>query len=118
MKRSPDYNIRTETSARYVSGILRDRRETVAPDRPGQNGRRALEGEAGQNVMLSMSGVTSGRASCCTVDVTIPKPDGTVLATKGAGTSGTSLAVQLPVRGAYQVVVTHGRPGRAASLCR
>jgi subtilisin family serine protease len=78
---------------------------TLAIARPGQNGRLTFAGTAGQSVTVVSSGVTIGTSTCCGVDLTIYKPDGSFLTLRQTGTNGGSFTVQLPVAGTYTLVV-------------
>jgi hypothetical protein len=77
----------------------------LAIARPGQNGRLTFAGTAGQSVTVVSSGVTIGTSTCCGVDLTIYKPDGSFLTLRQTGTNGGSFTVQLPVAGTYTLVV-------------
>jgi hypothetical protein len=73
---------------------------TVTTSVPGQNAGLTFAGTAGQRVSLKIG------PSCCSVRVTLLKPNGASLATTNAGTSGGFLEpTTLPVSGTYTVAV-------------
>ncbi|MGH3033191.1 MAG: Ig-like domain-containing protein [Gaiellaceae bacterium] len=73
---------------------------TVTTSVPGQNARLTFAGSAGQRISLKIG------PSCCSVRVTLLKPNGASLAATNAGTSGGFLeTTTLPVSGTYAVVV-------------
>jgi hypothetical protein len=85
---------------------------TVAITVPGQNARLSFDGNAAQQVSLSLSGVTIGTSCCSGIVVSLVKPDGTTLASKTIGRNGGVLPAQLPVAGTYSIAVD---PGGAAT---
>jgi len=80
---------------------------TVTTTVSGQNASVTFNGTASQRVSLKLSGVTVGTSSCCSVRVSILKPDGTTLVTpQFVGTSGSFIDVQtLPATGTYTIFV-------------
>jgi subtilisin family serine protease len=74
---------------------------------PGQNARLSFQGVAGRRVSLRASGVTIGSSTCCSLNLSIAKPDGTNLATPMLmGTNGGFLDMRtLPVSGTYSILV-------------
>jgi YD repeat-containing protein len=78
--------------------------------RSGQDGRLTFTGTAGQRVSLAASDIVGLSPDCTTthandVTLSILKPDGTVLATRGVGLCGEDLDVELPVTGTYTVTL-------------
>jgi hypothetical protein len=71
---------------------------------PYQNGRVTFPGTAGERVSL---GINFAPTACCTVNVSINKPDGTRLVAPVAVASGNSSidSATLPVTGTYTVVI-------------
>jgi hypothetical protein len=71
---------------------------------PYQNGRISFSGTAGERVSLRMNFAPT---ACCTVNVSINKPDGSRLVNPIAVASGDALmeGVTLPVTGTYTIVV-------------
>jgi hypothetical protein len=80
---------------------------TVSTTVPGQNARVTFDGVSGQRVSLDVSGVSMGPSSCCSVKVSILKPNGSLLAGPvSAGTSGGFVDTStLPTTGTYTIVV-------------
>ena len=80
---------------------------TVTTTVPGQNARPTFSGTAGQRVSLQLTNVTIGTSTCCSVRVSILKPDGTTLVSPTLfGTTGGFIDVQtLPATGTYTIVV-------------
>ncbi len=80
---------------------------TVTATVPGQNAKATFNGSAGQRISLQMTGVTIGTSTCCSVRVSILKPDGsTLVAPTLFGTSGGFFDVQtLPATGLYTILV-------------
>ncbi len=80
---------------------------TLDLSRPGRNARLPFEGTAGQRVSVGFSGVTIGPSDCCSLRVSISKPDGTtLLAPIDVGTSGNGTnTIVLPVNGTYAIHV-------------
>jgi RHS repeat-associated protein len=78
---------------------------TVSITTPGQNATFTFSGIAGENLGLGFSNVTIGTSTCCSVNVTVKKPDGSQLgSTNYAGTAGSSIVIPiLPVSGTYTV---------------
>src|SRR6266511_3657872 len=74
---------------------------------PGQNARLSFNGVAGQRVSLRASGVTIGSSTCCSLNLSILKPDGSSLATPTLmGTNGGFIDTRtLPVSGSYTILV-------------
>jgi hypothetical protein len=73
---------------------------------PGQNGSASFAGAAGQAVSVRLTQVSVGPSCCSSSKVFVLKPDGTSLvAPVYFGTSGKTLAVQLPVAGIFRVVL-------------
>src|SRR5262245_5472022 len=78
--------------------------------RSGQDGRLTFAGTAGQQVSLAASDIVGLSPDCTTthandITLSILKPDGAVLATRGIGLCGEDLDVQLPVTGTYTVTL-------------
>jgi len=72
---------------------------------PGQNGSATFTGAAGQSVTLRLTNVTIGTSGFSSA-VSILKPDGaTLLSPTFFGTSGKTLALQLPANGTYRIVL-------------
>ena len=80
---------------------------TVTTTVSGQNGSLTFSGTASQRISLKMSNVTIGTSTCCSVRVSILKPDGTALITPTFfGTPGGFFDVQtLPATGTYTIFV-------------
>ncbi len=80
---------------------------TVSTTTAGQAARATFSAVAGQRVALQISNVAFGPSTCCTVQVSILKPDGTLLVSPGfVGTSGGFIDTQtLSVTGTYTIVV-------------
>jgi YD repeat-containing protein len=80
---------------------------TVTTTVPGQNARPTFSGTANQRISLQLTNVTIGTSTCCSVRVSILKPDGTTLVSPTLfGTSGGFIDVQtLPTTGTYTIVV-------------
>ena len=74
---------------------------TVSTTLPGQYARLTFTGSAGQRVFLDETG--GGCPAWC--DVTINKPDGTVLASNTAFTTGFIDTITLPSNGTYAIIV-------------
>jgi hypothetical protein len=73
---------------------------------PGQNGKLTFTAGAAQDLFLDMSAVTIGSSGCCSVKVSILKPDGTKLVyPTQIGTSGGSIDATTTVAGTYSIVV-------------
>ena len=74
---------------------------------PGQNARLTFAGVAGQRVSLRASAVTIGSSTCCSLNLSILKPDGSSLATPTLmGTNGGFIDTRtLPVSGTYTILV-------------
>ena len=92
---------------------------TVATTVPGQNAAVTFTGTAGQRVSLEVSGVTVGSSLCCSLRVSILRPDGKVLVSPVfVGTNGGFVdATTLPSTGTYTVVVDpQGADTGAAAL--
>jgi len=80
---------------------------TVTTTISGQNASLTFNGTASQRISLKMSSVTIGTSTCCSVRVSILKPDGTALITPQIlGTTGAFFDVQtLPVTGTYTIFI-------------
>ncbi len=74
---------------------------------PGQNALVRFDGVLGQRISLRLSSVTVGSSTCCSVRVSIRKPDGSNLVYPTLlGTSGGFLdTTTLPVSGSYSIFV-------------
>ncbi|HEX2045680.1 MAG TPA: S8 family peptidase [Gaiellaceae bacterium] len=71
---------------------------------PGQNANLTFPGAAGQRASLRLSGVTVGTSSCCSLRLSVLKPDGTALFYPVlVGRSGKTVSLSLPVSGSYTV---------------
>ncbi len=79
---------------------------TIGPT-PGQNARLTFDGVAGQRVSLKASAITMGNSTCCSLNLSILKPDGAYLAGPTLmGTNGGFVDTKvLPVGGRYTVLV-------------
>ena len=80
---------------------------TVATTVPGQNAAVTFAGTAGQRVSLEVTGVSVGSSLCCSLRVSILRPDGKVLVSPVfVGSNGGFVdATTLPSTGTYTVVV-------------
>jgi Subtilase family/Fervidolysin N-terminal prodomain len=79
---------------------------TLSMGVPGQNGSATFTGAAGQGVTLRLTNVTIGPSGFSSAKVSILKPDGaTLLSPTYFGTSGKTLALQLPANGEYRIVL-------------
>jgi hypothetical protein len=79
---------------------------TLSMGVPGQNGSATFTGAAGQGVTLRLTNVTIGTSGFSSAKVSVLKPDGsTLLAPTYFGTSGKTLALQLPANGTYRIVL-------------
>ena len=77
---------------------------------PGLNLRPTFTGTVGQRISVKLSSVTIGTSGCCSVRLSILKPDGSILGGSSnwvyAGTSGGFLDIQtLTIAGSYTVLV-------------
>ena len=74
---------------------------------PGQNALARFDGVLGQRISLRLSNVTVGTSTCCSVRVSIRKPDGSNLVYPTLlGTNGGFLDTStLPVSGSYSIFV-------------
>ena len=94
---------------------------TVATTVPGQNAAVTFAGSAGQRVSLEVTGVSVGSSLCCSLRVSILRPDGKVLVSPVfVGTNGGFVdATTLPSTGTYTVVVDpQGADTGAATVIR
>jgi subtilisin family serine protease len=91
---------------------------TISMVVPGQNGSATFAGATGQRVNLRLSNVTIGTSSYSSAKVSILNPSGsTLLSPTNFGTSGKTIAVQLPASGTYRIVVDpQGAATGAATL--
>ena len=98
------YDVPPDATASIVPG---GSSVSISTTVPGQNGRVTFAGVSGQRVSLDISGVSMGPSSCCSVRVSLLRPNGTPLAGPvSAGTTGGFLdAVVLPTTGTYAIVV-------------
>jgi subtilisin family serine protease len=80
---------------------------TVSTRSAGQNAVVSFSGLAGQRVSLKLSGVTIGSSTCCSAKVSIAKPDGSsLLGPTLFGTNGGFIDTKtLPVSGTYTILV-------------
>jgi subtilisin family serine protease len=80
---------------------------TIATHSAGENAWLTFDGHANQRVALKMSGVTMGPSPCCSVYVTMYKPDGTTLGQQTlTGTNGGFIDTRaLPMDGTYKIFV-------------
>jgi hypothetical protein len=71
----------------------------------GENARATFSGTAGQRVSLDITDVTVGTSGCCSMQVWIAKPDGTLLFKKSyVGTNGAFINTKvLPTNGMYKI---------------
>ena len=74
---------------------------------PGQNANVTFSGVAGQRASVVVSDVSFGTSTCCSLRISILKPNGSVLVTPvSAGSNGGFLdAVVLPTTGTYTIFV-------------
>ncbi len=72
---------------------------------PGQNAVLTFQGTAGQRVTVRASGVTIGPSTCCSVALSVKRPDGVTIAIAMLGTNGGAVSATLPTGGRYSVVV-------------
>jgi RHS repeat-associated protein len=73
---------------------------------PGQNATLTFNGPAAKGIRLVLSNVTVGSSACCSGKVSIKKPDGSTLVNPTFfGTAGATVTAQLPVDGAYTIVI-------------
>jgi hypothetical protein len=71
---------------------------------PGQNASLTFSGAAGQRATLRLSGVTVGASSCCSLRLSVLKPDGTRLFYPlFVGRNGATASLSLPASGTYTV---------------
>ena len=74
--------------------------------RRGQNARVQFTGSAGTELHMGADNVTIGTSTCCSLLISILKPNGSNLTTKAFGTNGGSIAIPaLPTSGTYTLVV-------------
>ena len=80
---------------------------TAATTAPGQNALVTFAGTAGQRVSVAIADVTVGTSTCCSLRVSVLRPDGRILvAPLFVGTNGGFVdATTLPVTGTYTIVV-------------
>jgi hypothetical protein len=80
---------------------------TVTTTSSGENVRATFSGVAGQRVSLDITGVSIGSSGCCSMQVWLAKPDGTLLIKKTyVGTAGGFFnARTLPVNGTYKIML-------------
>ena len=77
---------------------------TLAVAIPGTNLAPTFSGVAGQVVRVHLTNVAIGSSSCCSLQASIRKPDGTNLVSpQYVGTSGGTIDATLPVSGTYTV---------------
>jgi uncharacterized protein YhfF len=79
----------------------------VTTTAPGQNALVTFAGTAGERLSVQIADVTMGTSTCCSVRVSILRPDGkTLVAPLSVGTTGGFLdATTLPSTGTYTVLV-------------
>ena len=84
---------------------------------PGQNANITFSGVAGQRASVVVSDVSFGTSTCCSVRISILRPNGTVLVTPvSAGTNGGFLdAVVLPTTGTYAIFVDPQGPATGSA---
>ena len=84
---------------------------------PGQNANITFSGVAGQRASVVVSDVSFGTSTCCSVRISILRPNGTVLvAPVSAGTNGGFLdAVVLPTTGTYAIFVDPQGPATGSA---
>jgi hypothetical protein len=80
---------------------------TVTTTASGENVRATFSGTAGQRVSLDITNVTIGSSGCCSTQVWVVKPDGTLLAAKTyVGTAGAFIGPKtLPKNGTYKILL-------------
>jgi Bacterial pre-peptidase C-terminal domain len=78
---------------------------TVTTTEAGENAKATFSGTTGQRVSLDITDVTIGSSGCCSMQVWIAKPDGTLLFKKTyVGTSGAFINPKtLPTNGTYKI---------------
>jgi hypothetical protein len=80
---------------------------TVTTTAPGQNALVTFAGTAGERVSVQIADVTVGTSTCCSVRVSVLRPDGkTLVAPLFVGTNGGFVdATTLPSTGTYTILV-------------
>ena len=80
---------------------------TVTTTSAGENARATFSGTDGQRVALDIDEVTIGTSGCCSMEVSIAKPDGTLLFKKTlVGRNGAFLNPKtLPSNGTYKILL-------------
>jgi YD repeat-containing protein len=92
--------------ADYTGSITAGGSVTVTTSPAGQNAAVTFSGTLGQRISLKGTSGMSGQVVGCDVNVTIKKPDGSVLAPAACMESSGFIDVQtLPVAGTYTIVV-------------
>jgi hypothetical protein len=80
---------------------------TLAVTMPGQDMNATFQGGAGQAVKVTLSAVEIGASSCCSMLVSVKKPDGSnLVSAQYFGTSGGTISTTLPVDGTYTIFAT------------
>ena len=97
------YDVPLDASATVTIGGVGT---TLSMAVPGQNGNASFAGAAGQAVSIRLTQVSVGPSCCSSAKVSVLRPDGsTLVAPVFFGTSGKTLAVQLPVAGTFRIVL-------------
>src|SRR5919201_1882848 len=99
------YNVPADTSGTITPG---GSPVTVTISTPGQNGTLAFTGSANQRISLNIDQVTIGSSSCCSAQVSIKNPDGSVLVNPTYfGTLGNTFVdtLTLAQTGTYTIVI-------------
>ncbi len=77
---------------------------TLAIAMPGQDMTASFQGSSGQAVKVTLSAVAVGSSACCSMLVSILKPDGTTLVSpQYFGTDGGTISITLPANGTYTI---------------
>lgn len=98
------YNVPADVSGTITAGGAA---VTSTVGTPGQNAGYTFAGAVNQRVSLKLSNVTIGTSACCSLKISILKPDGsTLVAPTFVGTTGGFVdTTTLPVAGSYTIVV-------------
>jgi hypothetical protein len=80
---------------------------TVTTTAAGENAKATFSGTEGQRVSLDITDVTIGSSGCCSMQVWVAKPDGTLLFKKTyVGTAGAFINPKaLPTNGTYKIIL-------------
>ena len=113
------------TDTRSVSGTA-IRNYPIAPDgspltvttaAAGENARLVFDGTAGQRISLKVGSVTFGASTCCSMTLSIARPDGTTLVPPTPmGTNGGFVDTRtLPSTGTYTILVDPQNAGTGSA---